>query len=472
MIVGVAAVFVVLIVVLALLAPVVLAQAGGGSSGFGGGGGGGSGGGGGFGGGSSGGGYGGGSGSDSDGSAGIFEILFFLVFAAFLFGIPAMLRRRAREGTQRWTLARMRRRHDRAREDRDERVTTASAAAAEDDPAFAAAVIKAQAAALYADVQRAWTERDDAALERLLGGDLLVEWRRRLADFASKGWVNEVAVRRGPVVEYVGLVNRADVAEDRVTVAISATLHSVVRTTAGTIINRNEDVDRDGELEVCEYWTLPRSGDSWRLVSIEQEQEGAHHLDAPIVTAPCSDDARLSDESLIELATVDTTGGDTDVSDLVSVEFDGTAREKALDLSLADPRCGPAVLEVAARNAVQAWAEAVDGADAALLALATPEAAQSLLYEEGAAHGTARIVVRGPQLMRLAITALRTDSATPPMEVEALIRGRRYIEDRDTAAVVSGDKNVETEFTERWTFALDSSTTVPWRLVDGMPSRA
>ena len=51
------------------------------------------------------------------------------------------------------------------------------------------------------DIQRAWSERDDAALERMLGADLLVEWRRRLADFASKGWVNEVAIRRGPEVD-------------------------------------------------------------------------------------------------------------------------------------------------------------------------------------------------------------------------------------------------------------------------------
>lgn len=72
---------------------------------------------------------------------------------------------------------------------------------------------------LYADVRRAWNGRDDAALERLLGDDLLVEWRRRLADFERKGWVNEVTIRRGPEVEYVGLVNRAGDAADRFTMA-------------------------------------------------------------------------------------------------------------------------------------------------------------------------------------------------------------------------------------------------------------
>jgi len=322
-------------------------QAGGGSSGFGGGGGGGSGSG------------GGGGSSDGDDDFGFFDLLIVIAFAFFFLGIPATIKRR---------------RSRRAREQRDARVSTASAEAAEDDPAFAADVVKAQAAALYADVQRAWSERDDAALERMLGLALLVEWRRRLADFASKGWVNEVTIQRGPKVDYVGLVNRTGSEEDRVTVAISASLHSVLRTSGGAVIKRNEDADEDGVIEICEYWTLARSGDGWRLVSIEQEHEGGHHLAAPIVAAPWSDDSRLSDESLVELATADAPPAGTSVSELVSVEFGGTAREKALDLALADPRCAPDVLEVAARRAVDARAEAVDGDDTALLQIASPQA--------------------------------------------------------------------------------------------------
>jgi hypothetical protein len=226
---------------------------------------------------------------------------------------------------------------------------------------------------------------------------------------------------------------------------------------------RDEDDDKDGLVDICEYWTLARSGDGWRLVSIEQEEEGAHNLEAAIVAAPWSDDARLSDESVVELATADAPAPDVDVSELVSVEFEGTAREKALDLALADPRCAPDVLEVAARRAVDAWAEAVDGDDAALLAIASPQAAHALLYPDGSEKR--RVVVRGPKLLRLAITALHTDSEQPRMEVEARLTGRRYIEDRDTVAVLSGDKDNAREFTERWTFALDGSAEVPWRLV-------
>ena len=427
---------------LALLAPDALAQAGGGSSGFSGGGGGG--GGGGF----SGGGGSGGSGSGG-GGGGVFALIIFFV-VIFVFVVPAVTVRRRR----------------RARAARDVRVSTASAEAAQDDPAFAAAAVKSEAAALYVAIQQAWSERDDAALQRMLGADLLVEWRRRLADFAAKGWVNEVIVRRGPEVEYVGLVNREGSAEDRVTVTVSAKLHSVVHTSAGATITRDNDKNSDGEIEVCEYWTLGRDGDRWRLESIEQEAEGAHHLDAPIVASPWSDDARIADESLVELATADAPPPGVAISELISVEFDGTAREAALDLALADPRCAPDVLEAAARRAVASWAQAVDGDDVALLLVATPAAAAALLYPSGEAGGRARTVVRGPVLLRLAITALHADREPPRMEVEAHLRGRRYVEDRDTAAVLSGSKDREIEFAEHWTFSLEGSQSAPWLLVD------
>ena len=52
------------------------------------------------------------------------------------------------------------------------------------------------------------------------------------------------------------------------------------------------------------------------------------------------------------------------------------------------------------------------------------------------------------------------------MTVQMSVRGRRYIEDRDTAAVLSGNPSVATAFTERWTLALDGDDEHPWRIVD------
>jgi len=56
------------------------------------------------------------------------------------------------------------------------------------------------------------------------------------------------------------------------------------------------------------------------------------------------------------------------------------------------------------------------------------------------------------------------------MSVALKVRGRRYLENRDTAAVIAGDKDREVKFSESWTLALDGSDEVPWRLVDATPS--
>ena len=51
------------------------------------------------------------------------------------------------------------------------------------------------------------------------------------------------------------------------------------------------------------------------------------------------------------------------------------------------------------------------------------------------------------------------------MAVEADLRGRRYLEDRDTVAVLEGSKEREVAFTERWTLALGADPATPWRIV-------
>ncbi len=166
------------------LATGALAAAGGGSSGFGGGGGGGS----------SGGGFsgGGGSGSGSGGGLGAFLIVVGVFLFIFLVGGIGTVRFRKK------------------RRERMERVRLASAEAAEDDAAFAADHVTQAASELFFACQRAWDARDHAALERLVGPDLMVEWKRRLDDFAANGWHNRVQVHNAPEIAYVGLVNREE----------------------------------------------------------------------------------------------------------------------------------------------------------------------------------------------------------------------------------------------------------------------
>jgi predicted lipid-binding transport protein (Tim44 family) len=415
------------------------AQAGGGSSGFGGGGGG-------------GGGFGGGGGSCCGGGGSGSGNPFVAVAVFGLFGVFLVY------------LALHSWRYRRKLRERDEAVRRASAEAASDDAYFAADELEPHARELFVACQEAWDARDLSRLSALVGDDLMVEWKRRLDDFAAKGWHNRVSVRGTPRIEYVGLVNREDDAEDRVVVRVSAALTAYVETGGGgRILQTGAKSENVG---LCEYWTLARSGasDGWKVVSIESRAEGDHHLDEEIVPSPWSDTQRLEDESLTELATEDGLPPGFTTADLAVVSFDGTAREQALDLSLADARFAPDVLEAAARRAVAAWAEAVDGDDAALLEVATPEAVSELLYGGDSSRET-RVVVRGPRVRAIKILAVDVSHEPATMTIEVELGGRRYVEDRDTAAVIIGSKHSTALFRERWTLALDGPPSVAWRVI-------
>ena len=417
-----------------------LAAAGGGSSGFGGGGGGG----GGF---SGGGGFGAGGGVAA-GGGGAFFILFILIVVAIVAISGALARRR----------------YTRKRAARVIEVRRAAAEATEDDAYFEAEAVQRETEGLFARVQKAWDARDLDALHALAGPDLLEEWKRRLADFERKGWHNRVEVLTDPAVEYVGLVNREDDSQDRVVCRIEAVLRDYVEDRNGRrVMHNNQQSDRTA---LCEYWTLARSGDSWILVSIEQRAEGDHNLDEAIVASPWSDKQQLTDEALVETAVADKPRDGFTTADLVDPDFAADARAAALDLSVADARFSPDVVAAAVRRAVAGWVQAVDGPDDQLSAVASPEAMRALLHPgDDNDPPKTRLVVRGAIIERIAIEELQPSPEPARLTVTVTVRGRRYIEDRDTAAVLSGSQSAAVRFNERWVLALDGDDTTPWRLV-------
>jgi predicted lipid-binding transport protein (Tim44 family) len=408
--------------------------AGGGSSGFGGGGGG-------------GGSFGGGGGSGYSGSGGgslVGALVVFGFFALlFLFAGIAALR-----------FARKRRK-------RIERVRLASAEAAQDDPAFAADAVIPAATRLFRQAQEAWDARDRQRLRTLVGEDLFAEWSLRLDDFDAKAWHNRVLLRADPEVQYVGLVNRAADREDRVVVHVKAQLEDYVVDSHGQTINRTGASSTTTGL--AEFWTLAKRDGRWVVVSIEQSAEGAHQWESEIVASPWSD-SRVADEAVVETAVADRLPPGFKPADLADLDFDGDARAAALDLSVADPRFAPAVLEAAARRAVEAWAVAVDGDDAPLESVASPEAVGALLYPGDPSRRT-RLVVRGPRVRAIRIAALDAAAEPATMTIDVELGGVRYVENRDTAAVVAGDRNRATSFGERWTLALAGLDERPWRIV-------
>lgn len=457
----------------------VFAQAGGGSSGFGGGGGGGSSGGGsGGGGGGLGGGGGGGAGGDSGGgfavSTPVAIVLLVVLVVVLALGLSDGARKRGRgeaRAVVRFFARPFSARRRKRRAQRVRQVELAAAEAVEDDERFAPEALRTAAEALFRDVQRAWDARDNARLATLLGPDLLVEWERRLADFKRKRWRSRVQVPGEVRVEYVGLTNREGDRDDRVVVRIEATVRAYVADRSGRRMYRK---GQSGEtIELCQYWTLGIREDRWILVSIEEDSEGEHQLEEPIVAMPWSDAERMRDEALVEAAVADAPPPGFKPADLADLDFDGDARAAALDLSLADPRFAPDVLEVTARAAVDAWAQAVDGDDRSLERLASSEAVAELLHPGDATRRT-RLVVRGPRVRRIHIAALDADRDPATMTVELELHGGRYIEDRDSAALATGSRDAAQTFTERWTLALNGPDASPWQIVaaDAPPQSA
>ncbi len=346
---------------------------------------------------------------------------------------------------------------------RERRVELAAAEAAEDDPAFAPDLVRPAAAQLFEQIQRAWSADDRITLTRLVGPKLLGEWERRLDDFRRRGWTNHVEVVGEPKVEYVNLVRRGEPGGgDRVIVRIEATLRDYVVDVRGSRIKRAGRLTQT--VKIREFWTLTRRQGRWVLASIEQGAEGSHALEDAIVATPWSDEQALRDEALIEGAAAEAVPSGTKLAELASVSFNGDARAAALDLSLVDGRFAPDVLEVSARRAVAAWADAIDGDAGALRALATPMVATELLHP-GDPSATSRVVVRGLSVEEIAVIGLEARAAPPRMTIEVALTGRRYIEDRATAALVAGSPTRETHFRERWTFALDGDDAQPWRIV-------
>ena len=85
-------------------------------------------------------------------------------------------------------------------------------------------------------------------------------------------------------------------------------------------------------------------------------------------------------------------------------------------------------------------------------------------FHAGDSSTTMRIVVRGPAVNRIRVVALDAAAQPPTMTLAIDLTGRRYIENRDTAAVVAGSRTRKTSFTERWTLSLTDDAEQPWRI--------
>jgi predicted lipid-binding transport protein (Tim44 family) len=348
---------------------------------------------------------------------------------------------------------------------RQRRVELAAAEAADENDLFDPEHVRAAAANLFERIQMAWDADDRSTLHSLLTPRLATEWERRLDDMQRRGWRNHVEIQGEPKVEYVGIERRNESSPedgtDRVVVRIEAKLKDYVVDRSGRHIKREGAFTET--IKLREFWTLERRNDRWMLTSIEQGAEGEHQLSDKIVQTEWADSESLHDEAMVEAAAADKPPTGTQLAELAPVDLSSDAHAAANDLSLVDGRFAPDILTIAARHAVAAWADAIDGSPLKLESLATPDAVTAMLHPGDTSRRT-RLVVRGPKVERIGIVALDPAATPATMTIDVTINGRRYIQDRDTTQVVSGSTTRATTFTDRWTLALTDNDRSPWQI--------
>ncbi|MGN6780963.1 MAG: Tim44 domain-containing protein [Marmoricola sp.] len=410
------------------------ARGGGGIHGYGGGGGGG-----GF------GGFGGGHGGGfffvggGGGGGGFVLLVIVLLVAYYLFKTMAANKRRAR--TMNTTGDRVAHRSDKRAQARAVAVEAQVDDLAQRDGTFDVDQLKRRCTSLYVTAQRAWSTADLATLRTILSPVLYGKWEEQLAEYSRRGERNVVEVVQGPQVQMVSVANREGETDDTVTFRITATLNDyVVSRASGGRLSRI-----DGSTQPVEYWTLRKNGSGeWIVSSIEQAEDGRHHLTDALETDAWDQRAVARD------ATLEVAGGgaayDGDVLALTNISWAEDADRAAADLSVVDPRFDTSVLEVAIAEFLQEW-QLNDGS-----------------LDFTAVRTIHRTVMRTATIGRIEVQ--RLVSRDPIVfEVAVAADGVYYEVDRRTEEVVAGDAHASRALRFLFTLALDGADSRGWRVI-------
>jgi predicted lipid-binding transport protein (Tim44 family) len=433
----------VLVVVAALSSPAVAyARGGGGGHGFGGGGGGGH-----------SGGHGGGGGIHGVGFAGFGgggSIALLLIVAVIVLLVWFALRARKAGGGGGLNTGSDRAAHrsDEAARRRAAQIEARVEALAETDATFALDGLKERAVWLYTTAQRAWSDRDRAALKQILSPVLYVKWDEELGDYESRGEVNTVEVVSGPTVQLVDVANRAGEGNDTVTFRISATLNDRVRRANGT-----QAVRKDRSTSPVEYWTLRKDGSgAWIVASVEQAAEGAHHLTDAIET-DAWDQKAVAREAVLEVAENVSVPGVGDVLALTGISWSADADAAAGDLSLLDGRFDKAVLEVAVEQFLEEWAMNDGSLDFTSVRTANRTVMRDATVQSVEVRS---LVSRDPIVVRVVVDA----------------EGVYYEVDRRTEEVLLGDAHRRRPVAFTFDLRLDGPSAKGWTVIAADASQA
>lgn len=378
-------------------------------------------------------------GGNGGGNGSFLFLIIVLVVVYYL--VKTMRAARQRQRTTNTASDRVAHRGDRHAGARAASVEAQVDALARTDPTFDVDAVKSRAAWLYVTAQRAWSSGDLSTLEKILSPALYGKWQEQLAEYAARGETNVVEVLQGPVVQMVDVANREGEDRDTVTLRITATLDDyVVSRWSGA---RQARVDRS--TRPVEYWTLrkDRAGE-WIVASIEQAEDGSHHLSDAIETDTWNQRSVARDATL-EVANLGSARS-SEVLALTNISWARDADRAAADLSVVDARFDTSVLEVAIAEFLEEWQ--INDGSLDFTSVRTPH----------------RTVLRTATIRSIEVQELL--SRDPIMfGVAVSAEGVYYEVDRRTEQVVAGDAHASRPLRFLFTLRLDGPSSRGWTVV-------
>ncbi len=270
-----------------------------------------------------------------------------------------------------------------------------------------------------------------------------IVWARSVVSTGRRGRLRLIARRRAPRGRRAATEAALDdpaFAPERIEAAVAATLPQVLgdeghvagrpRVDILSVVNREGDIEdrvvvrvrarflrgptappamRSGLLD--QRWTLVHHRQEWRLATDTGDPLDPTLLSAPLIASPAEDTARLAEASLQEL-TERRRPGEPPPSELTDTA--APPLRQLRDLSVADERFAPMLIEAAVAHIVEAWEQSSVGSDAPLLAVATGAGAHALTFPEA---GTGRRHIRDARVERWDVTRLDVAAAPPMVEV-------------------------------------------------------
>jgi hypothetical protein len=339
-------------------------------------------------------------------------------------------------------------RHERAvlrERSRASRAHYAAVEAAEDDPIFSPDSIEASVKEIVALAGDLWRSERIDDLDRRPDSRLIRAWAQSWQSRLGKG----LEAVGSPSTDLLRVVNRDDEQEDGVVVRVRLRIHCK-QPVVGALGQHHAHAD--------ERWTFGRSDGDWFLLSVGGDPLAGPILTAPLIPTPSSDTERMSEKSLVDMATSQKPEDGTHFGDLVSA--DAPPAFALLDLSVVDSRFLPALIAAELAHLVEAWEAAVTGPEAPLEQLASDDARAALLYP-----GTsARLVVRDAVLKAWEPTELHLTRHPPTIETTVDVEAVRYVAG-DDGTHLAGNMTDPRRIKLTWTLELTESAEVPWRLV-------